>query len=191
MFSLVAATAVALAGTALANDVCNSNTIPTQIRIAYAGDTGMAVSWNTKQQLSRPVVHYGTGKTLPHYADSSISTTYQTSTTYNNHVVIGGLCPDTTYNYQPICGTTVYSFTTARSAGKGQPFSFAMIGDMGTMGPDGLSTTVGKGAANPLHPGEKTTIDSLLSLQSKYDLVWHSSFPFLNHKSHELIHKSW
>ncbi len=32
-----------------------------------------------------------------------------------------------------------------------------MIGDMGTMGPDGLSTKVGTGAANPLKPGDLNT----------------------------------
>lgn len=51
-----------------------------------------------------------------------------------------------------------------------------MIGDMGTSGPDGLSTTVGKGAANPLKPEELTTIQSLSSRINDFDLVWHGLY---------------
>lgn len=170
--SIVALAATAQAQNAAAGDKCNANLIPTQIRIAYAGK-GMAVSWNTKQQLYKPTVSYGTGAHLGHTATSHISTTYNTSTTYNNHVVIEGLDYDSTYNYQIICDTDIYTFTTSREVGKGKPFKFAMIGDMGTMGVDGLSLTVGTGAKNPLKPGEKTTIESLVSLKSEYDFVWH------------------
>jgi cysteine synthase len=34
-------------------------TMNSQIRLAYAGDTGMFVSWNTFDHLSNPTVHYG------------------------------------------------------------------------------------------------------------------------------------
>jgi acid phosphatase type 7 len=175
LFSLKAATVVALATTTLADkrDDCNDNTAPVQVRLAYAGDRGMSVSWNTKQKLSKPTVYFGTGSDLDGSASSDVSITYPTSSTYNNHVTIAGLHPDTRYHYMPQCGNRVYSFTTARSVGKGEEFKFAMVGDLGTMGPDGLSTTVGTGAKNPLKPGEKTTIDSLHSLKTSYDFVWH------------------
>lgn len=175
LFPFKAATLVALATTTLADkkDDCNGNTEPTQVRLAYAGDGGMSVSWNTKQKLSKPTVQYGTGSHLGDSASSDMSVTYPTSSTYNNHVTISGLKSDTVYHYQPQCGNRVYSFTTARSAGNGEKYKFAMVGDMGTMGPDGLSTTVGTGAKNPLKPGEKTTIDSLHSLKASYDFVWH------------------
>src|ERR1700760_4301041 len=68
---------------------CTNNTAPSQIRLAYAGTDGMAVSWNTNQKLSRPTVNYGSKKgTLDHQASSDISNTYPTSSTYSNHVVI-------------------------------------------------------------------------------------------------------
>jgi hypothetical protein len=177
-FSLRAAAAVvALAMTALASKpvhiVCNENTAPIQIRLAYADDHSMRVSWNTKQQLSKPTVYFGTKGKLERSASSDVSVTYPTSSTYNNHVTITGLAPDTTYSYMPQCGTETLYFTTARSIGKGDEFKFAMVGDMGTFGPDGLSTKVGSGAKNPLKPGEKTTIDSLVSLIDSYDFVWH------------------
>lgn len=177
-FTLKAAAAavMALAMTTTASpvaDICNENTAPIQIRLAYGDKHSMRVSWNTKQQLSKPTVHFGKKGKLERSASSDISVTYPTSSTYNNHVTITGLKADTTYSYQPQCGTQVLSFKTPRSKGDDDAFKFAMIGDMGTFGPDGLSTTVGKGASNPLKPGEKTTIDSLVSLIDKYDFVWH------------------
>lgn len=187
LFSLKAATvvaaAVALATTTLADkrDDCNENTEPIQIRLAYAGDRGMSVSWNTKQKLSKPTVYFGSrSDDLDGSASSDMSITYPTSSTYNNHVTITGLQPDTRYYYKPQCGDRAYSFTTARSVGKGEKFKFAMVGDLGTMGPDGLSTKVGKGAANPLKPGDKTTIDSLHALKTSYDFVWHGLSPSLD-----------
>ncbi|KFY05487.1 hypothetical protein V492_08504 [Pseudogymnoascus sp. VKM F-4246] len=177
---LAAAFVAALATSALAapenhHDPCHDGLFPTQIRLAYAGDKGMAVSWNTKERLTKPTVYFGKlgDKNLNRFATSKISTTYPTSSTYSNHVVISGLQEDTTYYYMPQCATQTYVFTTARSAGNKAEFSFAMIGDMGTFGPDGLSTTVGKGASNPLKPGEHTTIQSLMSLKNSYDFVWH------------------
>ena len=180
---LAAATVVAVASTALAAansktpDHCTASTAPTQIRLAYAGDKGVAVSWNTGSKLSNPTVYFGKDhKDLNRIAQSQVSTTYATSSTYNNHVVIGCLESDTTYYYKPNCGSEVYTFTTSRRAGDDTPFSFAMIGDMGTFGPDGLSTTVGKGAANPLKPGDLTTIQSLTAFKDKYDFIWHGKF---------------
>src|SRR5215469_5534599 len=113
---------------------CNNNTAPIQIRLAYAGTDGMAVSWNTNQKLSRPTVRYGCdNQSLDQEASSDISITYPTSSTYNNHVVIKGLDADTTYYYVPQCGDTEnpLSFKTAREVGDGAAFSFAMVGDMG------------------------------------------------------------
>ncbi|OBT70844.1 hypothetical protein VF21_10156 [Pseudogymnoascus sp. 05NY08] len=181
MFSSLGAAAfvVTFAASALATHTqpqpCNDALVPTQIRLAYAGDKGMAVSWNTNQKLTNPTVYYNKHEKnlLKSFATSKISTTYPTSSTYNNHVVIKDLKPDTTYYYMPQCGTQTYVFKTARSAGDNDEFSFAMIGDMGTFGPDGLSTTVGKGASNPLKPGEHTTIESLMTFKDSYDFVWH------------------
>lgn len=183
MLFFVKATAaiVALAATALADDDCNGKTFPMQIRLAYGGHGGMAVSWNTNQKLSHPTVHFG--KDADHLnrdASSDISITYPSSSTWNNHVTITGLEPDATYYYMPQCGNQAYSFTTAPNPGKGDPFKFAMVGDMGTMGPDGLSTSVGTGAKNPLKPGDKTTIDSLQALKSSYEFVWHGMLPSLD-----------
>jgi hypothetical protein len=182
---LSAATAVAVAALAAAKvtpDQCTDTTAPAQIRLAYAGPKGVAVSWNTNSKLSNPTVYFGKDpKNLNRVAQSQVSTTYATSSTYNNHVVLGCLQANTQYYYKPNCGSETYTFTTSRRAGDNTPFSFAMIGDMGTFGPDGLSTTVGKGAANPLKPGDLTTIQSLVDFKDKYDFIWHGKSPELPH----------
>lgn len=178
LFSLTELAVVALATTVSANrgDGCNENTSPTQIRVAYAGTRGMSVSWNTNQQLSKPTLSFGPGfDRLYGSASSESSITYPTSSTWNNHVTINGLEPDTKYYYLPMCGNETYSFTTAREPGQSTPYKFAMVGDMGTMGKDGLSTTVGTGASNPLAPGDNTSIQSLNSLKSTFDFVWHGA----------------
>jgi hypothetical protein len=134
-----------------------------------------------KATVVQPTVYFGNDiHHLNRFASSSISTTYPSSSTYNNHVTITGLELDTTYYYMPQCGNQSYRFKTAPDVGNGKGFKFAMVGDLGTMGPDGLSTTVGKGAANPLTPGEKTTIDSLQSTKSSYEFVWHGLSPSLD-----------
>jgi hypothetical protein len=147
-----------------------------QLRLAYAGDTGMVVSWNTFSQLSRPTVRYGLSPhDLRETAWSTVSVTYPTSTTYNNHVQLKDLKPDTLYYYQPEFSnsTTPYTFRTSRPAGDGTPYSIAVVVDLGTMGPDGLTTHVGKGAANPLRVNEINTIQSLSQFKSGYDFLWH------------------
>lgn len=156
-----------------------SNTAPEQIHLAYASDRGMTVSWNTPSHLSRPTVRFGSSKwNLNRYAWSDVSVTYPTSTTFSNHVTLTELQPDTVYYYVPQCGDVrnPYSFKTSRPAGKGEPFVFAYVADLGTMGADGLTTHVGTGAANPLKPGETNTIQSLTQFKSSYDFLWHCMF---------------
>lgn len=136
----------------------------------------MIVSWNTYSKLDRPTVSFGEHPNqLYRQAFSDISITYPTSTTYNNHVKLDGLQPNTLYYYLPEYSnaTTPYTFRTSREAGDKTPFSVAYVADLGTMGPDGLTTHVGTGAANPLQPGETNTIQSLADFQSDYDFVWH------------------
>lgn len=165
---------------ALTDDLINS-----QVRIAYATDRGMTVSWNTFDKLSRPVVHYGRSpEHLCKRASSNVSVTYPTSLTYNNHVTIRGLKPDTTYYYLPShllhdnSTTAPYSFRTSRAAGDGTPHAVAVIIDIGTMGPKGLTTSAGQ-TVNPnniLKPGENNTMQSLEKLLHTYDFMLHRKF---------------
>lgn len=172
----LAATAVQAAIYNDGYETVNSPTQPVQIRLSYQGPNAMMVSWNTFSQLPKPTVKYGL---LPEFlsftASSSDSSTYPTSLTYNNHVELDFLLPDTTYYYLPQGGNEIepYSFTTSKLTGDMDPFSVAVVVDMGTFGPLGLSTTTGVGAANPLKPGEQTTIQSISKQLSSFDFMVH------------------
>jgi hypothetical protein len=163
----------------LANSSINSQT-----RLAYAGSTGMTVSWNTFSFVSQPTVLYGLTPALGQVATSTVSVTYNTSLTYNNHVKITGLKPNTVYYYQPIPmissptngeAAGPFTFKTSKIAGDTTPYSIAVVVDMGTMGPEGLTTTAGTGVnpLNVLKPGEINTIQSLSSAVDQYEFLWH------------------
>lgn len=108
---------------------------PIEQRLAYSGATAMVVSWNTYAQLSKPTVTFGLSPSnLNLSASSNVSVTYPTSRTYNNHVKLSGLTPNTKYWYKTSyhnCARCAYlplfSFTTARAAGDETPFVLAMI----------------------------------------------------------------
>ncbi len=160
----------------------NADMVNSQVRLAYHGDTGMVVSWNTFQKLSRPTVYYGLNPfLLTKTASSDVSVTYETSLTYNNHVTLTGLKPDTVYYYLPShllqdnATHPPYKFRTSRSVGDGTPYSAAVIIDMGTMGPRGLTTSAGQSVSpnNILKPGEQNTVQSLEKALGDYDFMLH------------------
>jgi hypothetical protein len=167
----------------LASPVCAATnaTINSQVRLAYAGNTGMYVSWNTFTHSSNPTVKYGLAQSMNQSASSNVSVTYPTSLTYNNHVKITGLLPDTLYYYAPIGllpdnqTTAPYTFRTSRQAGDGTSYSVAVVVDMGTFGPQGLTTTAGKGVAstNLLGRNDNNTIQSLAAVSNGFDFLWH------------------
>lgn len=146
----------------------------------------MVVSWNTFTKIASPKVHYGLSPhLLPYLAESTVSVTYNTSLTYNNHVTLTNLTPDTLYYYLPEpllkdnTTTAPYSFRTSRPPGDGTPYSVAVSIDMGTMGPDGLSTTAGTGVSpnNVLGPNDNNTVQSLTAAIDSYDLLWQRNSP--------------
>jgi hypothetical protein len=154
----------------------SNDTIPMQLRLAYAGSTGMVISWNTYSQLPRPTIRYGRAPwALTETAWSNVSVTYPTSTTYNNHVKITGLEPDTLYFYQPgnSNSSTPSTFKTSRVAGDTTPYTMAVVVDLGLMGPDGLTTHTGKGAITSLGPNDKNTMQSLQQDLAGIDFLWH------------------
>ena len=167
---------------AMTQDMINS-----QVRLAYVGDSAMRVSWNTFQHEPKPTVYYGIfPEALVFRASSDVSVTYNTSLTYNNHVTIRGLLPDTTYYYLPAhllqddSTCPPYSFRTSRPAGDGTPYSAAVLVDLGTMGPQGLTTSAGQTvpAQTILKPGEKNTMQSLEKALNQYDFMLHRASKF-------------
>ena len=166
-----------------ANALVSNSSINSQTRLAYAGPNGMMVSWNTFAHIETPTVLYGLSPNeLTSVATSDVSVTYETSLTYNNHVKVTGLKPDTTYYYLP---TTLmktedstpgpFTFKTSKPAGDMTPYAIAVVVDMGTMGPEGLTTTAGEGVSpnNVLKPGEINTVQALISAIDQYEFLWH------------------
>ena len=163
---------------------------PLQQHLAFAGSTGMTVSWSTHAQLDTPQVWYGEAPNALTNVATGNSSTYPSSRVYDNHVKLTGLKANTKYWYRTSYQFSTFSlcvrfnhltilfdrncpgcayraldtFTTAREAGDETPFSVAVVIDLGLMGADGLSTKVGPygGAANPLGPYDLNTIQSLL-----------------------------
>jgi hypothetical protein len=93
----------------------------------------MTVSWNSFNKVAQPKVNYGfEPHFLPFIAESKVSVTYDTSLTYNNHVTLTNLLPDTLYYYlpEPLLKdnrtTAPYSFRTSRVAGDTTPYSIAI-----------------------------------------------------------------
>lgn len=171
-----------LPGFVVADPLRYNVSLNSQVRSAYSGSRGMTVSWNTYTQLENPTVVYGTSKNkLKFTASGGESVTYPSSLTYNNHVKISGLKPDTTYYYLPehliensdLIGP--FTFKTSRAAGDTTPYAVAIVIDMGAMGSEGLTTSAGTGIApqDILMPGEQNTIQSLTSLVETYDFVLH------------------
>lgn len=160
-----------------ANPIPENKAAPVQHRLAYAGDSGMVVSWNTYQQLDTPSVQYGLSPDLlDQIAHSEESVTYPTSITWNNHVKITDLQPGTTYYYKVANSegsSDIFSFTTAKSAGSTDEFSFSVVVDMGTMGQLGLSENVGEGAGGALASGEQNTMQSLKASMDEFEFLWH------------------
>lgn len=79
-------------------ETVESPTQPVQMRVAFDGPYGVTISWNTFEKISNPTVHFAEEPFfLYRTASSQDSTTYSTSLTYNNHVKLNGLLPDTQY----------------------------------------------------------------------------------------------
>ncbi|KAK9478300.1 Metallo-dependent phosphatase-like protein [Lipomyces japonicus] len=150
---------------------------PVQHRVAYAGPTGMAISWSTYEPLTNPTVLYGTDVWNLTRSDPGESTTFNSSLTWSNHVKLTGLEPDTKYYYvvensncENCTEVSPYTFTTARPAGDYTPYVAALVIDMGVMGPLGESVS----SDYPYFKAEDhTTIQSLLRYSDSYDLLLH------------------
>lgn len=170
---------VAMCSILAADSVSDDPYAPVQHRLAFAGDNGMVVSWNTYTSISNPTVKYGK---LPDKLENSAtgcSATYQTSKTWNNHVKLNGLEPNTVYYYTVLadetgsCVDEIYNFTSAPKVGQKDDFSFALVVDMGTMGRLGLSETAGKKAGGVLLPDESNTVESLSQSLDQFKFLWH------------------
>ncbi|TIC76112.1 Metallo-dependent phosphatase [Wallemia mellicola] len=187
LFSLLGATA--------------ASSLTYQQRLAYAGDDGVNIAFNTKGNNtlnSTPTVFYGTSKDDLTMQAQGFSSIYQTSLSTTHKVKLRNLNPDTRYFYQTCLDinnecprSDILSFKTTVSAGDQREFKFAVLGDMGVMGPLGgfsllnwqisnfilgLSTEAPSKVEDyaRLDEGERSTMKALIDNKDKYQFIVHN-----------------
>ncbi|KAJ6112434.1 hypothetical protein N7512_007758 [Penicillium capsulatum] len=122
---------------------------------------------------------YGTSpNNLSSRSCSSSSSTYATSRTYSNTVVIDGLENARTYYYQIVsANSSINHFLSPRKAGNKTPFNMDVVIDLGVYGKDGftLSSRQAKKDTIPYVPPElnHTTIGRLAETIDDYEIVLH------------------
>jgi hypothetical protein len=153
-------------------DYSDASLDASQIRIAYNGPNGMSVSWNTPRRLELPIVLYGEDPLFLFGAALGTSTTFNSSTSYDNKVYINNLKPNTKYYYrvtdQPRYDGSYnqpenFYFVTSKEAGDRSSFSIAAFGDLGI-----ITGTTPETAQIP------DTFYSVFEHRSDIDFIWHS-----------------
>ncbi|KAJ5152649.1 uncharacterized protein N7482_009127 [Penicillium canariense] len=152
-------------------------TTPFQQRLAVYGLNAVSVGWNTYEQLNQSCVLYGTSADgLSSRSCSTTSSTYATSRTWSNAVVLTGLTPATTYYYKIVSGnSSVEHFLSPRAPGDKTAFSMDVVIDLGVYGKDGFTTSSKKKDTIPVVEPElnHTTIGALARTVDDYEIVIH------------------
>lgn len=137
----------------------------------------VSVGWNTYQQMNQTCVKYGTSSdSLDSQACSTESTTYATSRTWANAVILSHLKPATTYYYKIVStNSSVEHFLSPRSAGDKTPFNMDVVIDLGVCGADGFTASKRKKDTIPYVQPElnHTTIGRLAQTVDDYEIVIH------------------
>ncbi len=101
--------------------------------IAYYGEAGMTVSWDTAAPATTEV-QWGLDENNLAYtnygSDNVTQTPSSTATSYHHVVILPNLTPGTTYYYRvPTLGLEIWHFRTAPSFASGEPVVFTIVGD--------------------------------------------------------------
>lgn len=136
----------------------------------------MSIGWNTYQKLNSSCVAYVTSADNLGSVSCSPSqpTTYTTSRTWSNVVVLSGLTPATTYYYKiASTNSSVEHFLSPRTPGDKTPFNMNVVIDLGVYGKDGYTTS--KRDEIPYVEPElnHTTIGALAQTVDDYEIVVH------------------
>lgn len=140
----------------------NTNTTPSQIHIALAGNDAVGnsnkitISYQTVTQTATSTVKYGTASGVYDYTATGSSSTYYE--TFNHHITTDVLIPDTKYYYivgddESNSWSDENSFMSPKADLKGG-FSFAVFADMG------------------VRNGQFSN-DYLSTIKNNISLVWH------------------
>ncbi|TIB28064.1 hypothetical protein E3P86_03935 [Wallemia ichthyophaga] len=162
-----------------------SNSLTYQQRTAIAPN-GVNVAFNSPGNNTQytPSVYYSTNATNITENASGESLMYNTALSTTHKVGLRNLTSDCTYYYQTCLNvdgecarSEVLSFKSAVSPGlTGEEFKFAVLGDMGVMGPLGLSTEAPSKVDDfaRLDQGERSTMKALIENKDKYQLIIHN-----------------
>jgi len=136
----------------------------------------MSIGWNTYEKLNSSCVAYGTSADNLGSVSCSPSkpTTYTTSRTWSNVVVLSDLTPATTYYYKiTSTNSSVEHFLGPRTPGDKTPFNMNVVIDLGVYGKDGYTTS--KRDEIPYVEPElnHTTIGALAQTVDDYEIVIH------------------
>ncbi|KAF3403369.1 Acid phosphatase [Talaromyces pinophilus] len=180
--STIAAAAVLLAAPSVYASLINyppipkDLTTPYQQRLAVYGPGAVSVGWNTYAYQSSACVQYGTSSSnLNSQACSTInSTTYASSRTYSNVVILSDLAPATTYYYKIVStNSTVGHFLSPRKPGDKTPFNLDVVIDLGVYGADGYTATKRDDIPTIQPELNHTTIGRLAATVDDYEIVLH------------------
>lgn len=169
LIPLVIGITTVLAAKPVVIDYSDPTSPASQFRLAYNGPTSVTVSWNTPSNVEFPTVYYGESPYALNSSATGSSTTFDTATTWDNHVTLTGLTPDTKYYYwvsslgdkkQPL--ENEFYFNTARSPGDHTPYSVAFIGDLGIV------------TGNVFDKQIPETFNALLGARNQYEFLWHN-----------------
>jgi acid phosphatase type 7 len=139
----------------------------------------VSVGWNTYAYQSSSCVQYGTcADSLTSEACSSVNaTTYPSSRTWSNVVVLENLTAATTYYYKIVStNSSVDHFLSPRTPGDKTPFNADVVIDLGVYGADGFTLdSSSKRADIPTIQPElnHTTIGRLADTVDDYEIVLH------------------
>ncbi|KAF9890275.1 hypothetical protein FE257_006189 [Aspergillus nanangensis] len=154
-------------------------TTPVQQRLAIYGPNAMSIGWNTYSKLNQSCVEYGLSEgCLDSRVCSRSASTYASSRTYSNVVVLSGLTPATTYYYKIVStNSSVDHFLSPRAPGDKTPFSMSAVIDLGVYGKDGYTIeqdeTKRDTIPDILPELNHTTIGRLATTVDDYELVIH------------------
>ncbi len=139
----------------------------------------MSIGWNTYAQLNDSCVEYGTSSSkLDKRSCAATSTTYPSSRTYENVVILDGLTAGITYYYKIVStNSSVDHFLSPRSPGDKTPFSINAVIDLGVYGRDGF-TIQGDKTKKDIIPSidpslNHTTIGRLANTVDDYEFIIH------------------
>jgi len=149
--------------------------MPRQIALAFAGPTGMAVTWHTEVSTNSSTVWYGTSSDRLKYSVVGTEFTAGFKFGFQHTAVLRNLDFETRYYYAIEGSESVHSFKSQPEPASTRPLTIHVVGDMGMLHSEGVMESLNKADTDfILHLGDLSYADdSILTLDS-YDGKWNA-----------------